>query len=1098
MAKSGRDLDLSKLRVVFVAVLVGGVLGAGELAYAQGQPISFSAVGDVPYSTSEKAEFQQHMDKHDLYSPADFLVHLGDIKDRDSECSESWYQQMRTYLRSLSIPGFIVPGDNEWNDCTDPTQAWAYWMAHLLAVEQFACGLPVIERQEVRPENFAFVKSGVLFIGINKVSGALSSEEKNTRLQQDGDWVTTQMQTKGREVRATVIFAQATPAGEPFESQFRGAAAAFGKPVLYIHGDGHVWMHDNPFPEPNITRVQVDRGSSEHPPVLVTVTMDAASMFLLNRDPWPTGTLPLNRPPCVEAGPDQQSVLAIGAVLQGKATDDGEPIPPNLAANWTHVGGPGIVSFDNPNALGTTAHFSAEGLYELRLTVSDGEFLTADTMFVDAQINPPPVVAITAPAGGSVFDESQTVTFAASASDIEEGDLTALLTWTSSLDGAIGNGGQIAIATLSVGVHTITASVTDTGGKTSSESTTVTIVVVPPSTTVQVRVAASSDDAEEDVLTGAVSLTSGDLELVDDGGVQIVGMRFNGIAVPPGATILDARIQFQVEQTSSTATSLTIQAQAADSASTFTTAIGSLSMRSKTTAAVPWVPVAWTVVGAAGPEQRTPDLKPIIQEIVNRPGWASGNSLAVLITGTGKRVAESYNGLPGGAPLLTVEFTTLEQTPSPDIDVQPGSKNYGAVAVGSDSIQTFAIRNAGNVALDVSATALVGAQAAEFAITQGGAPFAVAPGATHNLVVRFGPTSPGAKTATLRVTSTDPNENPVNVPLSGTGGVQADIAVAPASHDYGTQATGTSVTKSFVVSNTGTGNLIVGQSTLSGTGAASFAFASGQTGFTVAPGGTGTLAVRFTPLTIGSKTATLTIPSNDPDENPLQIPLTGAGITMPVLREWRQGGSANASSVRTAANLTGASGHLYLAAVSTTPYVAVSTVSGLGVTWARVHSQCGARSQTGIDLWWAQGAATNGAVTATLTSFATHSVIAVARYSEVAAVSSIAPLVAGNTLGTNGACAGGTNSSSYSLPVTTTSPALVFGAVALRNRSHTPGSGYTERAEAVHGKAGNMVRIALVDRSVPTATSLPLNGTLNGLADWAVIGIAVRPVSTGP
>ena len=84
--------------------------------------------------------------------------------------------------------------------------------------------------------------------------------------------------------------------------------------------------------------------------------------------------------------------------------------------------------------------------------------------------------------------------------------------------------------------------------------------------------------------------------------------------------------------------------------------------------------------------------------------------------------------------------------------------------------------------------------------------------------------------------------------------------------------------------------------------------------------------------------------------------------------EVRQGGSASSSSVTTATSLTGVNGHLYLAAVSSKPYIAVSTVTGLGLTWTRVAAQCGGRNQTGIELWWAQGAATTGTVTATFVS----------------------------------------------------------------------------------------------------------------------------------
>jgi hypothetical protein len=61
-------------------------------------------------------------------------------------------------------------------------------------------------------------------------------------------------------------------------------------------------------------------------------------------------------------------------------------------------------------------------------------------------------------------------------------------------------------------------------------------------------------------------------------------------------------------------------------------------------------------VREAGPDQQTPDLSPVIQEIVDRPGWSSGNALAIIITGSGKRVAESFNGDANGAPLLHLRY----------------------------------------------------------------------------------------------------------------------------------------------------------------------------------------------------------------------------------------------------------------------------------------------------------------------------------------------------------------------------------------------------------------------------------------------------------
>lgn len=186
-----------------------------------------------------------------------------------------------------------------------------------------------------------------------------------------------------------------------------------------------------------------------------------------------------------------------------------------------------------------------------------------------------------------------------------------------------------------------------------SDEVTVTVNPVGTPNTVEVRVAAGTDDAEE-TASGTMRLTSSDLELVYDGSNQTVGMRFNGVGIPPGASIVSAYLQFKVDEISTTATSLTIEGQAAGNPGTFTTTTKNISSRARTAAAVPWSPPAWNTVGAA---QRTPDLKPIIQEIVKRQDWASGNSVVIIIRGTGKRVAESYEGDKAGAPLLHVEFT---------------------------------------------------------------------------------------------------------------------------------------------------------------------------------------------------------------------------------------------------------------------------------------------------------------------------------------------------------------------------------------------------------------------------------------------------------
>jgi hypothetical protein len=90
------------------------------------------------------------------------------------------------------------------------------------------------------------------------------------------------------------------------------------------------------------------------------------------------------------------------------------------------------------------------------------------------QGNSPPTVIISSPGDSSTFDSGATIDFTGTASDVEDGNLTSSLVWTSTIDGQIGTGGSF-LAVLSDGAHTITASVTDSGGEPGDDSITITV-----------------------------------------------------------------------------------------------------------------------------------------------------------------------------------------------------------------------------------------------------------------------------------------------------------------------------------------------------------------------------------------------------------------------------------------------------------------------------------------------------------------------------------------------------------------------------------------------------------------------------------------------
>jgi len=95
--------------------------------------------------------------------------------------------------------------------------------------------------------------------------------------------------------------------------------------------------------------------------------------------------------------------------------------------------------------------------------------------------NNSPVVSISSPVIGSTFDDSDTITFTATATDDEDGDIASSITWTSDIDGSIGSGGSFDTS-LSLGTHIITATVSDSEGASDSDS--VAIIIENTSETV--------------------------------------------------------------------------------------------------------------------------------------------------------------------------------------------------------------------------------------------------------------------------------------------------------------------------------------------------------------------------------------------------------------------------------------------------------------------------------------------------------------------------------------------------------------------------------------------------------------------------------------
>ena len=177
---------------------------------------------------------------------------------------------------------------------------------------------------------------------------------------------------------------------------------------------------------------------------------------------------------------------------------------------------------------------------------------------------------------------------------------------------------------------------------------------------IQVPISSANDDGEWVFGSGGYwYLDSTDLEIGNDpayAGDQTVTVRFAGVDIPNGANIIAAHIQFTVDETSTADTSVEIHAGDYDDMPALTTLSD---LPETSTDFVDWSSIPeWSTPGDAGTAQATPDLAGLIQALVDRTGWSSGNAMGFTFEGAGTRTAVSYDLAPADAAVLHVTYSS--------------------------------------------------------------------------------------------------------------------------------------------------------------------------------------------------------------------------------------------------------------------------------------------------------------------------------------------------------------------------------------------------------------------------------------------------------
>jgi hypothetical protein len=301
------------------------------------RPVTLAVIGDTPYGSAQISDFPNLVSAINADPDVERVVHVGDIKNGSSRCDTSYYSLIADDFAGFSDPLVYTPGDNEWTDCHrsnngkyDPLERLGVLRDIFFAEPGMTLGATarVFTQADVAefagiPENVSWVRSRVVFSTLHVVGSrnGLSPwfgddtsdtlvddpERRNAEVEQRTraalDWLERSFSVASdRRVQAqgVVLFMQAdTWPGSvndgfaPILQRLAELAASFGKPVLVVQGDSHVYRVDQPLASgdavhgvsiavPNLTRLVV-QGETTSEWLKLRVDPQAAELFSWQR-----------------------------------------------------------------------------------------------------------------------------------------------------------------------------------------------------------------------------------------------------------------------------------------------------------------------------------------------------------------------------------------------------------------------------------------------------------------------------------------------------------------------------------------------------------------------------------------------------------------------------------------------------------------------------------------------------------------------------------------------------------------------------------------------------------------------------------------------
>lgn len=281
------------------------------------KPLVMAVIGDTPYGGAQVTDFPNLIDALNADQDVRGVVHVGDIKNGSSACSDAYFDAFLAEVERLEAPLYYTPGDNEWTDCHraaagkyDPLERLDALRETFFPVpgltlgaeERWTLTQALDPRHSTFRENLLWSDASVVFSTVHVVGSnngfapwfgddttdALVDDptrreaEATARTAAAVQWIAHTFQlAQLKRAKAVAIFMQADmwdaysvanglplDGFEPIVEELAERARRFGKPVLVVQGDSHNFLVDHPLAEgspvhgvttaaPNVTRLVV-------------------------------------------------------------------------------------------------------------------------------------------------------------------------------------------------------------------------------------------------------------------------------------------------------------------------------------------------------------------------------------------------------------------------------------------------------------------------------------------------------------------------------------------------------------------------------------------------------------------------------------------------------------------------------------------------------------------------------------------------------------------------------------------------------------------------------------------------------------------------